>query len=560
MDLKKFLLVTALAGAVISGCGNTANEIEEPLEPVSAENALEESKTTPQTTEVVTTEKVTTTKATTTKAKTTTAKAVTTAKVTTTIAKKTTSAVTTANEVKTTAVSKTEDTTKTTVPENNKPLYIPDYSEYDLIMNYDDFDTTLEEANGRVTRTIKWHGANDTSWSNQVTFNKSSYDYYSQQPRVIRSNGGDEWLEYINNKDNRQILKAIANALTAEGERKGLQRDQIADEVIRYVQSIEYQLDIDSKGVEEYPKYPVETLYEGCGDCEDVSILMAGVLRELGYKVCFLEFPGHYAVGIAGGDNVKGSYYEYKGTKYFYVEATGEGMVIGQLPTSIDVSSGYLIEIHEPLVISPEEFTKESYEENGKVTRLCTWKGIDGFATSAMGIDFNKSAYDYYSTQPRIEDISQWSEYINDENNRKVLKFLADEFVQIGEICDYSKVQIFYEVIRYVQHIEYTHDIDSRGYGEYPKYPIETIYEGIGDTEDISFLLAGILRELGYKVCFFESNGFFGVGISGINGLNGANLNYNGTTYYCIVPTNAGMFIWSVPEEMGKTNISVYEV
>lgn len=50
----------------------------------------------------------------------------------------------------------------------------------------------------------------------------------------------------------------------------------------------------------EYPKYPVETLVEG-GDCEDKSILLAAILRAMGYRTALLVFsgnPGHIAVGV----------------------------------------------------------------------------------------------------------------------------------------------------------------------------------------------------------------------------------------------------------------------
>jgi len=47
-------------------------------------------------------------------------------------------------------------------------------------------------------------------------------------------------------------------------------------------------------------KYPVETPVER-GDCEDKSILLAAILRALGYRTALLVFPddpGHMAVGV----------------------------------------------------------------------------------------------------------------------------------------------------------------------------------------------------------------------------------------------------------------------
>lgn len=83
----------------------------------------------------------------------------------------------------------------------------------------------------------------------------------------------------------------------------------------------------------EYPKYPAETLVEG-GDCEDKSILLAALLRALGYKVALLVFdgdPGHMAVGV-DCPGCRGAYYLHDGVKYFYLETTQPGWAPGEVP------------------------------------------------------------------------------------------------------------------------------------------------------------------------------------------------------------------------------------
>ena len=58
----------------------------------------------------------------------------------------------------------------------------------------------------------------------------------------------------------------------------------------------------------------------------------AALLREMGYGVVIVEVPGHAAVAVKGGDSISGRYYEYNGGKYYYLETTGEGWPIGQIP------------------------------------------------------------------------------------------------------------------------------------------------------------------------------------------------------------------------------------
>ena len=102
-------------------------------------------------------------------------------------------------------------------------------------------------------------------------------------------------------------------------------------ETVAFVQAIPYKTDEESVGQEEWYKYPYETLVDQCGDCEDKTFLLAGLLKERGYDVVILIMPDHMALGIAGTD-IPGSYYERNGKKYYYVETTSSGWKIGDIP------------------------------------------------------------------------------------------------------------------------------------------------------------------------------------------------------------------------------------
>ncbi|HAU31259.1 MAG: Copper amine oxidase domain protein [Desulfotomaculum sp. 46_80] len=78
---------------------------------------------------------------------------------------------------------------------------------------------------------------------------------------------------------------------------------------------------------------PVQTLAEN-GDCDCKSILLAAILKNMGYRVALVEFPDHFAIGIAFEDDQVPSnrdllYYEYEGTKYYFAETTTPGWRIG---------------------------------------------------------------------------------------------------------------------------------------------------------------------------------------------------------------------------------------
>ncbi len=103
---------------------------------------------------------------------------------------------------------------------------------------------------------------------------------------------------------------------------------QEVDFVLSFVQqAIQYQ---PEEG--EYPRFPVESLADGIGDCEDFSILGAAILKCMGYEAGLMVLPNHAALGVAGATGLPGIYVEKDGLRYYYCEMTEEGWKIGQVP------------------------------------------------------------------------------------------------------------------------------------------------------------------------------------------------------------------------------------
>jgi hypothetical protein len=94
-------------------------------------------------------------------------------------------------------------------------------------------------------------------------------------------------------------------------------------------QTIRYQSD-RTVSLENYPKYAIETLVEGWGDCEDAAILTATLFNLFGFNAVLLKYPSHVAVGIQCLDCAN---YIRVGTQQFaYVETTAKGWPIGKVP------------------------------------------------------------------------------------------------------------------------------------------------------------------------------------------------------------------------------------
>ena len=119
--------------------------------------------------------------------------------------------------------------------------------------------------------------------------------------------------------------------------------DEYVELMMVYVQSLTYVTKPDNPA-----KYPVETAVDQVGDCDDKSLLLAGLLAHEGYKVALLVFDpeSHMAVGIGSPDSL------YKNTGYAYIETTNfsfagippdslqGGVVIRSDPLVIPIGSG----------------------------------------------------------------------------------------------------------------------------------------------------------------------------------------------------------------------------
>lgn len=194
-----------------------------------------------------------------------------------------------------------------------------------------------------ITRKIEWLSLDGkTRFWTKVTINKSDYEKYRKEPRKYNPS---EYIYYINESYNRKTCKSIADAILQAAESQGYTKSQTVHEAIRFVQSIPYKTDIESTGQREFPKYPIETIYDDNGDCEDLSILLLSIIREMGFQTCFVEFSDHIGVGILGADGLEGTYYEINGRKYYYVETTDFGWKFGQLPENRKNEKAIIIEI-----------------------------------------------------------------------------------------------------------------------------------------------------------------------------------------------------------------------
>ena len=158
-------------------------------------------------------------------------------------------------------------------------------------------------------------------------------------------NGFDQmfYLTLLEHEKQKIFLKPFVEKIKSLGRQNQYDDLRIATSL---VQQIPYG---KIKNYKERRFYPYEVLYNQCGVCEDKSILLAFLLRELGYGVVLLEFETehHMAVGIKVPEE-----FSYKKTGYAFVETTQPNIIsdchceyvntgkLTSIPSLIPVSDG----------------------------------------------------------------------------------------------------------------------------------------------------------------------------------------------------------------------------
>ncbi|HOR19644.1 MAG TPA: hypothetical protein PLE10_07465 [Brevefilum sp.] len=170
----------------------------------------------------------------------------------------------------------------------------------------------------------------------ELSIDKTRYKKYCKKPRNIPISQYNLYAQ----EDMPEINDLVLEFQKIFSEHKNWSTFTKAQCVLRFVQTVvTYRYDIDTKGHREWPRYPIETLLEGVGDCEDVAILCAAILVRLGldvvlFYIIFDDKRAHMAFGVAGSPKLKGNYIQdpATGKNYYFGEATSKGWSLGQIP------------------------------------------------------------------------------------------------------------------------------------------------------------------------------------------------------------------------------------
>ncbi len=241
----------------------------------------------------------------------------------------------------------------------------------------------------------------------------------------------------------RQLAAQVADTITSDVGR--------IKQALTFVQSLPYVLDVKSKGREEYVRYPLETIADGKGDCEDKAVLLGALLHEMGNDFVLLSVPDHVALGVRCDSIDSGSYLEHDGKRYYYLETTAPGWEIGQIPEQYKSTVFELAPIRmNPLVIvKGVSFESEPTLVFRKASCALKMDLLNAGPTEVDGLRLHVlvTGYNHRKDKVMLDELFSLDGMLEGEENSQTIRFQCmvdkDSVIQITVMGDGIAAQHF---------------------------------------------------------------------------------------------------------------------
>lgn len=220
-----------------------------------------------------------------------------------------------------------------------------------------------------ISQSYKFSYDNHT-FSETIIFKEKDYNYYHG---LSKERGGgvfktedryEYYSKYTTDHASHPYLISLAEQLYSDAEKYGYTGYKLVEYLTAFVQKcFPYKLD-PQKDIE-YPRYPVETIIDGHGDCEDKAALLTALLTTFGFDAVLVNPTEHMAVGIYTEDYKKANFiYNNKG--YLFIESTDTNIIIGVTPAQFENQNVEVIDAAPTTRFVP----KISYADNSNDRKL----------------------------------------------------------------------------------------------------------------------------------------------------------------------------------------------
>ena len=163
--------------------------------------------------------------------------------------------------------------------------------------------------NGTVSKTYSWEYL-DTDLTFTISYSYSEYDQYSGtngaslQKRAGYNKGDYSVIpDFIVVNSTVKEIESNLESLYLKNFGSTASGQAYAEFILAFVQEcFTYTYDQTLYGQSEYYAFPMETIYNGSGDCEDTSILCASLFVAADYDAGVFLIPGHAIAAVALDD------------------------------------------------------------------------------------------------------------------------------------------------------------------------------------------------------------------------------------------------------------------
>lgn len=237
------------------------------------------------------------------------------------------------------------------------------------------------------------------TFTDELTLNLNDYYYYRGLSKT------QPYSVYATESSTHPYLANLAKQLDADAKDLGYSGYTLAAYLTAFVQqAIPYRSDPYNGGYD-YPRYPIETIIDQGGDCEDKAALLVALLNTFGFDAIMVNLPGHMAAAMSCSNC--GGYYTYNGKKYSFIETTSS-RGIGDVPYEYRNVNATLLAVATPTRYNRETTTtppidySEGYwnfnnGQNGSGGNGNTWiyNGGSGSSYSTSTVTVNGTTYQF---------------------------------------------------------------------------------------------------------------------------------------------------------------------
>ena len=195
--------------------------------------------------------------------------------------------------------------------------------------------TAVQKLSENPTQQRTITSAKNPDWTFTITSNKNYIDFYETYPSSsVNQDFMTRWAMYANTPMEEGVREQLYPQMKQK--LQGMSQQEAVQNLLWWVQTgLEYQYDEEIWGYDR-AFFGEESLFYPFCDCEDRSILLSHLVRELvGLDVILVYYPGHLAMAVGFTDNVAGDHILLEGRKFVVCDPTYIGASVGETMPSM---------------------------------------------------------------------------------------------------------------------------------------------------------------------------------------------------------------------------------